>query len=424
MIASSDARVALVNLGCRVNRVETDLIALKLQECGCVLSSKEDAQVVVINTCAVTGEAQAKTRKAIRSAANLPGRPTVIATGCVASLFADELRALGPNVLVEPKKDQVARLVMEELGQGNAAVGEEEVLAMTPTPTGRTRPGIKIQDGCNNRCTYCIVWKARGQSRSVSAERVVRAIRAAGARGAREVVLTGINLGSYRSPDANGVAQGSRLPALLKYALEQTDMERIRISSIEPPDVTEELMEVMSASEGRIAPFLHVCLQSGCDSTLKRMGRVYTTQQFLSMVKMAREFVPHIALETDVIVGFPGETDDEFEQSYDFCSKMRFSRMHVFRYSKRPGTPAAEAPNQVPSSVVAKRAAKLRELANAMRCEQMFTLVGKDDNVVVQSAGKAVSGGLFDVRVDPTIPIGSMARVRFASVLEGKLVAE
>lgn len=422
----SDMRVALVNLGCRVNRVETDIIAIGLQECGCVLSNKEDARVVVVNTCAVTGEAQAKTRKAIRSAAGLPGKPTVIATGCVASLFADELRTLGPNIVVEPRKGQVVRRVMDELGQGAADAHKSGVLAMTPTPTGRTRPGIKIQDGCNNRCTYCIVWKARGPSRSVSAEHVVQAIREAGARGAREVVLTGINLGSYRSPDSNGIALGSKLPELLSFALEQTDMERIRISSIEPPDVTRELLQVMSSSGGRIAPFLHVCLQSGCNSTLRRMGRVYTTEQFSSMVGMAREVLPRIALETDVIVGFPGESDEEFCASLDFCKEMRFSRMHVFRYSKRPGTPAAEMPDQIPASVMAERGAMMRDLANAMRSEQMNLLVGTEDFVVVQSAGKAVSGGLYDVQVDPKIPVGSMVRVRFASasdrVLSGVVV--
>ena len=409
--------VALVNLGCRVNRVELDLMASELERAGVALVGEEEASAVVVNTCAVTGEAEAKTRKAVRRAAGLPQGPLVVATGCVANLFSDELSALAPNVVVEREKSRVAARVLEGLGLAAGGEGRAEPAPCDPgavTPTGRTRPGIKIQDGCDNRCTYCIVWRARGAARSEAPGRVLSEVRAAMARGAHEVVLTGINLGSYRAADGRG--RELDLPALLELLLAETGVERVRLSSIEPPDVTERLCSVMAASGGRVAPFLHVCLQSGCDETLRRMARVYRTDLFRRVAETARSHVPDIALSTDLIVGFPGETEEEFGRSLAFCREMRFSWMHVFRYSRRPGTPAATMPGQVPADVSAERGRRARELAREMRLAEATRLVGAEDLVVVQYPGRAVSGGLFDVAVDPSIPVDSLVRVRLASV--------
>lgn len=409
--------VALVNLGCRVNRVELDLMASELERAGVALVGEEEASAVVVNTCAVTGEAEAKTRKAVRRAAGLPQGPLVVATGCVANLFSDELSALAPNVVVEREKSRVAARVLEGLGLAAGGEGRAEPAPCDPgavTPTGRTRPGIKIQDGCDNRCTYCIVWRARGAARSEAPGRVLSEVRAAMARGAHEVVLTGINLGSYRASDGRG--RELDLPALLELLLAETGVERVRLSSIEPPDVTERLCSVMAASGGRVAPFLHVCLQSGCDETLRRMARVYRTDLFRRVAETARSHVPDIALSTDLIVGFPGETEEEFGRSLAFCREMRFSWMHVFRYSRRPGTPAATMPGQVPADVSAERGRRARELAREMRLAEATGLVGAEDLVVVQYPGRAVSGGLFDVAVDPSIPVDSLVRVRLASV--------
>ncbi|MDO4539177.1 MAG: MiaB/RimO family radical SAM methylthiotransferase [Coriobacteriales bacterium] len=412
----SAPRVALVNLGCRVNRVEIDLIASRLEQAGCEICDQEDADLVVINTCAVTGEAQSKTRKAVRHAAQLEQRPIVVATGCVANLFADELRAAAPGVVVERDKRAVADRALSELGWSERAPFEHGHLAVAPTPTGRTRPGIKIQDGCDNRCSFCIVWKARGPSRSLASRDIVAAVEEACRRGAHEVVLTGINLGSYRAGADDELAEGARLDALLAHLLEVTGIERIRLSSIEPPDVTNELLDVMAASDGRVAPFLHVCLQSGCDATLSRMRRVYDTADFRDLVQRARARMPKIALGTDLIVGFPGETDGEFAQSYAFCEEMAFARMHVFRYSKRPGTPAAVAPDQVAAQVSARRGGQMRALARQMRAQQAALLDGDLDLVLVQGAGTAVNAQLFDVEVLPTLPLGALVPVRLQYV--------
>jgi threonylcarbamoyladenosine tRNA methylthiotransferase MtaB len=284
------------------------------------------------------------------------------------------------------------------------------------TPTGRTRPGIKIQDGCDNRCTYCIVWKARGRSRSLDATRVVDEVRLACARGAHEVVLTGINLGCYHDMTETGTL---RLPGLLTRILDDTDVERVRLSSIEPPDVTDELLATMAAAGERIAPFLHICLQSGCDATLRRMGRVYDTASYAHVVDAARAALPDLALGTDLIVGFPGERDEDFAQSLAFCERMGFAKMHVFRYSRRPGTPAAGWRDQVSAPVSAERSARMLELAERMRLAAATRRVGADELVVVQHPGRGVTGGLFDVLVDDDAPLDTLVRVRPHDVLPG-----
>lgn len=407
------SKVALINLGCRVNRVETDTIACGLEEAGCQIVATAEADAIVVNTCAVTGEAQTKTRKAVRRAARLPQHPVVVATGCAVTLFADELCLAAPGLVVEPRKDRVVKRVMQALGLQEPA-SEHMVVASTPTPTGRTRPGIKIQDGCDLRCSYCIVWKARGPSRSLPAAQVVEAVREAVRRGAHEVVLTGINLGCYRAQDGDAIGPEGRLEDLLRLVLAQTDVDRIRLSSIEPQDVTDGLLQTMADAGERIAPFLHVCLQSGCDATLERMRRPYTTGDFAAVVRAARQMLPRVALGTDVIVGFPGETDEEFADSLAFCKKMDFSRMHVFRYSKRPGTPAATAANQVSAAVSAQRGDRMRAMAERARIRNMRRCDGTDDLVVVQYEGEAVDSRLFPVRVDAALPVGSYVRVRLA----------
>ena len=427
-------KVAFINLGCRVNRVETDLIASQLTDAGCTVCGIEEADLIIINTCAVTGEAQAKTRKAARHACRLAQKPIVIACGCAASLFAEELRAAAPGLIVEKRKDAVARKALELLGMASSA---KELGTTAPddsagpfassfslTPTGRVRPGIKIQDGCDNRCTYCIVWKARGASRSLPSDEVVRSVQEACARGAHEVVLTGINLGSYRAPQGDSLGTDAPLDSLLTRLLNGTSMDRLRISSIEPPDVDEPLLSVMASSDGRIAPFLHVCLQSGCDQTLSRMGRLYTTAEFSQMVTQARHYLPGLAVETDVIAGFPGETDAEFAASYDFCKAIGFSRVHVFRYSRRPGTPAATFPQQVPPTTIAKRAGKLRDLARMMRNDFARSLDGLVDDLLVIEPGRAVGGHLFDVMVSESYPAGTYLQATLKLDSNVKLKAE
>ena len=434
-------RVAVSNLGCRVNRVELDAIAGELVAAGCELVDEESADLVVVNTCAVTGEAEAKARKAVRHAAALAQRPQVLATGCVASLFADELAALAENVEVEPEKDRVAiralshflpddlshfaagagvgaRTNAAECGTVNSSavsvnpssasaaggvvpspfapldIGESVAPGHAITPTGRMRPGLKVQDGCDHRCTYCIVWKARGRARSLDAADVVSQVRALVSEGAREVVLTGIDLGRYES-------QGLDLAGLLDRVLDETEVGRVRLSSVEPAGVTPRLLRVMAASGGRVAEFLHVPLQAGCDGTLRRMGRPYTVAEYRAIVDRARVAVPHLALACDLIVGFPGETDEDFATSLETCREIGFAKMHVFRYSKRPGTPAATMEGQAAPEAMAERSRAMREMAAASRRAYAESLVGTSQLVLVERADSGVTGGLVEAHVGP-----------------------
>lgn len=424
--AETRLRIAVHNMGCRLNRVEADVIAASFEEAGCLLTDEHDADVIVINTCAVTGEAEAKCRKTIRHAAQLPHHPLVLATGCIATLCADELEALGERVHVEADKRRVTQRVFHELGV-DSSQHSASLSRRRPTPTGRLRPGIKIQDGCDNRCTYCIVWKARGRARSFDPNQVISEVNAAVTRGAHEVVLSGINLGSYRwQPSLHGdhmieeMRQRAvlRLPDLLKMLLDTTAIERIRLSSIEPPDVNEQLIEIMASSCGRIAPYLHVCLQSGCDRTLARMGRLYRRELYRDVVSKARSALPTLAVGCDLIVGFPGESDADFEESLAFCREMNFAKMHIFRYSPRPGTPASSLSNQVPASLKAARSQRMRSMADDMRKHCASMCLGREERVLVQSPGRAITEGLFDVLVDPQLPVNSMHTVRPHTILD------
>lgn len=411
MSAEARPKAAVVNLGCRVNRVELDDIAAGLVSAGMSLADEREAELVVINTCAVTGEAEKKARKAIRHAASLPARPLVVATGCAAALFSSELASLGENVSVVADKSAVVARCCEEMGidpprRGPCPSGPVGI-------TGRVRPGIKVQDGCDSRCAYCIVWKARGPSRSLGLDEVVARVRDASAQGAGEVVLTGINLGRYDVPLGGGRAGLARL---VDAVLERTDVGRVRLSSVEPLDVTPELLGVMSASDGRVAPFLHLPLQSGCDATLARMGRPYDSGGYRSVAEAAREALPALALACDVMVGFPGEDEGEFSSSHGFCREMAFARMHVFRYSPRPGTVAAAASGQVAPAEKAARGERMRSLSREMRASYLSGLVGRTERVCVESPGRATTGGLAEALVDERLPVGGLSDVLVRAV--------
>ena len=396
--------VSVVNLGCRVNRVESDRITADLARLGCCLVDEEDADLVVINTCAVTGEAEAKTRKAVRHALGLPREPLVLVTGCVVNLHAEELTELSDRVFAEPSKVDVAARAAAALRMATARPGEPSSSVAPIDPhdlaglLGRSRLGIKVQDGCNNRCSYCIVWKARGPERSVPVTSVLEQVHEAVDAGIPEVVLTGVNLGAYDGED--GRDEHVEIDELLDRILTQTDVGRVRLSSLEPMDVSRRLIERMAEAGPRVAPFLHLPLQSGCTATLKRMNRPYTAEEFSETVSMIRELIPHAALSCDIIVGFPGETDAEFEESRAFCEAMGFMRMHVFRYSARPGTPAAVAPDQVPPTVMAERAAVLRAVAEESSRHDARSRIGMRERAVLEYGNRGTLGCFHRVVVD------------------------
>ena len=418
----------VVNLGCRVNRVESDRIASDLAGCGFHLVEEDRAELIVINTCAVTGEAEAKTRKAVRHALGRVCEPQVIVTGCAVNLHAEQLTALSERVVAEPLKTRVAACAQRLFSSALADDDAEAAGSWRAAGPSRSRMGIKIQDGCNNRCSYCIVWKARGPERSEDVEDVLAQVRAAHDAGIAEVVLTGVNLGAYRGLDASG--RPVDIAGLLDAILERTDIAHVRLSSIEPMDVSDGLLSRMAASPERVAPFLHLPVQSGCTSTLQRMNRPYTASEFERLADRIRSIGPAASLSGDLIVGFPGEDDKEFESTRSFVERVGFSRLHVFRYSARPGTPAATMPDQVEPEVMAQRSSCIRALVERTAREDAAARIGTVERAVIEYPGRATLGSFHRIVIDdaPDGAVGSLVEVAIMymdeqGVLHGRMGA-
>jgi threonylcarbamoyladenosine tRNA methylthiotransferase MtaB len=317
-------------------------------------------------------------------------RGTVVVTGCLAVLEADMLRSLDERVVVVADRDSLRATVGALVGADGAAGGDEAPMHPEATrsacKTFRTRALVKVQDGCDNRCAYCIVPAARGLPRSVPAEEVVRRVEALRASGAAEIVLTGVNLGRY--------ADGAAVPdiAALVELLAETGIARIRLSSIEPPDLTERLLGVLARTTA-VAPHLHVPLQSGSDRTLSAMRRRYDTCAYADALARAREALPGVAVTTDVIAGFPGETDADAADSLAFVERCGFAKLHVFRYSKRSGTPAASADDQVAAPVTASRARALRELGGSLERAYAAERAGQRADLLVEAVRDGIAHG-------------------------------
>ncbi|MGC8825998.1 MAG: tRNA (N(6)-L-threonylcarbamoyladenosine(37)-C(2))-methylthiotransferase MtaB [Anaerolineae bacterium] len=334
-------KVYLESLGCKLNQSEMERMARQLQDAGhLVVDSPAEADICVLNSCAVTHIAARKTRQALRGMRRANPRARLAVVGCYAQLWPAELSAIeGVEVIghAAAKEDIAAALGLPAEPHRPASVPLRR----------RTRAFVKVQDGCNNRCTYCVVRLARGPERSRPLDDILQEVRALAGEGVQEIVLTGVHVSAY------GRDLGLDLVDLVRGILNEADIARLRLSSIEPWHLEERFFDLWR--DPRLCRHLHLPLQSGCDATLRRMGRRYTTAEFARLVEMARERIPDAAITTDVMVGFPGETDEEFAQSLTFVERMGFARIHVFRYSPRPGTPAASFPGQVPAEVSAAR---------------------------------------------------------------------
>ena len=376
------------NFGCRATQADGAAIERQLLEKGLQrATSATEASVVVLNTCTVTAEADKDARAAIRRAHRANPEAQILVTGCYAQRAPEEIAAIpGVSVVVgNSHKHQIAELVSS--GQGFvplAALSDchpdrsegplpapelfvSDIFAHTELlaapvfegniASGRTRPNLKVQDGCDNRCSFCVIPYVRGQSRSLMLERVLAEMNALVTMGYREVVLSGINLGRW----GRDLSPESRFEELICALLKRAGVERLRISSVEPMDWSDELIALL-ASEPRIARHAHLPLQSASDAVLRRMHRKYRPWHYEEKISRIRAAMPDAAIGADVMVGFPGETDAEFRQTYDFIERLPFTYLHVFTYSARPGTPAAEMPDQVPVHVKRERNRALREL--------------------------------------------------------------
>lgn len=394
-------RVAFVTLGCKVNQAESDTIAAALPD-ACVVRDAAEADVVVVNTCTVTGEADHKARKAVRHALGLPNAPTVIVTGCMAALDAEGAAALGDRVIAEPDKKRVLDRVVEIAGRADAGRAGRR---------SRMRVQLKVEDGCDAFCSYCIIPYARGVPRAVPLAEIVATSEELAAAGVAEVVLAGINIGRY----SDG---GARLPEVIE-AVAATGIPRVRISSIEPGDVDTRFLEV-AARTPAFCRHLHIPLQSGSDAVLARMERPYDTGRFADTVAAARNALPGVAISTDVIVGFPGETDAEHRETLSFVEHTGFSRLHVFRYSARAGTPAAAMADQVPPQVRAARSAELRALGERLMLQTAGAAQGRTAELLVERVAPARPDGVR--RVEGTTREYLRAVVVHATAAPGALV--
>ena len=351
-------KVFLDSIGCRLNQAEIESYARQFRVAGHTLvAHPEEADLALVNTCAVTNAAASDSRQKIRQAARA-GVERVIVTGCWSTLKPETAAAL-PSVSQVVPNSEKDRLVLDLL-QIPAETFEQEPVEreLIPGARLRTRAFIKVQDGCDNRCTFCVTTLARGAGRSRPVGEIINDIRAAqqGEEGALEIVLTGVHLGSW----GHDFEHPQYLRQLVQAILKETDVPRLRLSSLEPWDLEGEFFSLWQ--DKRLCRHLHLPLQSGCGATLRRMARKTTPERFAELVQAARTAIPNIAITSDVITGFPGETEDEFEQSLAFIRQMRFAGGHAFTYSARPGTAAARMPGQVPIGARKERNARLRDV--------------------------------------------------------------
>ena len=385
-------KAALHNLGCKVNAYETEAMQQMLEAAGYeIVPFGDEADVYVINTCSVTNMADRKSRQMIHRAKKMNPEAVVVAAGCYVQTKEQEAvvdEAIDIIIGNNMKHELVSKLdeFFRDHGKIDAVldindknqVFEELYL---DKPSEHTRAFIKVQDGCNQFCSYCIIPYARGRVRSRDMESVLEEVNRLAENGYQEVVLTGIHLSSY------GIETGESLLHLIQEIHKVDGIKRIRLGSLEPKVVTEEFAEALSKLE-KVCPHFHLSLQSGCDATLQRMNRKYTAEEYKTGCDILRKYFEHPAITTDVIVGFPGETEDEFATTKEFLENIHFYEMHIFQYSKRQGTRAATMKDQVPEEKKKIRSAELITLGERMSCEFRQYYLGKEEEALFEEAAE------------------------------------
>lgn len=366
-------KVHVTSLGCKLNQSEMDALQAQLEAAGWELSPAHEADVVVLNTCAVTAEAARKSRQALRRLRAEAPNAHLVATGCYAELWPQEVSAAArPDAVIGNRdKARLADLLQARFPDA-AAPGRQR---RAPTAWPRTRAFVKIQDGCDNACAYCVVHIARGPSRSLPADEVIAQVQRAADSGRKEVVLTGVNIGAYGQDTA-----GPDLGNLIRRILAETNVARVRLSSVEPWSFREAWLELWA--DPRLCPHFHLPLQSGSDAVLRRMNRPYSAGDFLRLVQTIRQALPDAAITTDIIVGFPGETEADHRDTLALAERVGFARLHVFPFSPRPGTPAASMPDAVAHDEVLRRSAELRALGARLALAYAERFVGRTMDVL------------------------------------------
>lgn len=400
----------ITTLGCKVNQAESDAISSRLTfanftDIGPKFTPDADVELCVINTCTVTGKASMQSRQAVRRAIRSFPNAKIIVTGCYAQTQPSDLTAIAgvDKVLGHAEKFSIPELFLDSFqkqAESSPFLNATDTIGRHgPVLGNKTRAVLKIQDGCNAGCTYCIVPRARGKSSSMSPIQVFENLNSLEKAGYREVVLSGIHLGSYGK---DLIPQTSLTELLLR--LEKTSgLDRIRLSSIEPREITDNIIQLISTS-GRFCRHLHIPLQSGDDTILKKMARPYDGSFFKDLVKKIKKEIPDISIGSDVLVGFPGETAELFENTYSFVASLPFSYLHVFPYSPRQNTPADKFPDKVPVDVIKERCDRMRALGNKLKTDFYDTLLGHSMNVLIES-GPLSGTGYFRGRSSNYVPV-------------------
>lgn len=386
--AKMSKKVAFHTLGCKVNTYETDAMEQMLLSHGYeIVSFENQADIYIINTCSVTNMADRKSRQMLHKAKKKNPNAVVVAAGCYVQAAPKEVLAdAGVDLVIGNNRKQDLVQILEDYFKEHR---EEAVIDINKEQeyeeleldfvSDHTRAYIKVQDGCNQFCSYCIIPYTRGRVRSRAKQDVISEIKRIAKNGTKEVVLTGIHLSSY----GKDLKDGTDLLDLIKSVQEVNGIQRIRLGSLEPRIITLEFAQELRRLD-KFCPHFHLSLQSGCEATLKRMNRHYTPEEYYEKCELLREVFEHPAITTDVIVGFPGETEEEFEETYKFLEKVNFYEMHVFKYSKRKGTRAAEMENQVPEPIKTKRSNILLELTRECSKRYRSFWIGREVDVLLE----------------------------------------
>ena len=411
--------ISFKTLGCRVNLFETDALASRFKKEGYEVVDSGEADVFVVNTCTVTNTSDQKCRQAIHQIRRKNPEALVVVTGCMVNHRKEELiqEGIADYVIDNERKAAIFDIVDEHFKKGHSDPEgyDRDLFSYQPAyDTFHTRSLIKIHDGCNNFCSYCIIPMVRGRSTSRPAQDIYENIRSVVDHGFKEIVLTGVNMGRYKDGETN-------FETLVENIINMNGDFRVRVSSIEPDQFSDHFLQLFQHE--KLAPHMHICLQSGSDDTLKRMHRFYTVSQFREMCERIKVFRPDFNLTTDIIVGFPGETNETFKESCDFAREIGFSHIHTFKYSKRTGTKAAAMPDQVPEKVKSERSEVMRNISLENKLKYFEQMKGKTQRMLIERIdSKGVARGYGENYIPIQISGEDLERNSFIKLILNEII--
>ena len=412
-------KISFKTLGCRVNLFETDALASRFKKEGYEVVDSGEADVFVVNTCTVTNTSDQKCRQAIHQIRRKNPEALIVVTGCMVNHRKAELieEGIADYVIDNERKAAIFDIVDEHFKKGHSDPEgyDRDLFSYQPAyDTFHTRSLIKIHDGCNNFCSYCIIPMVRGRSTSRPAQDIYENIRSVVDHGFKEIVLTGVNMGRYKDGETN-------FETLVENIINMNGDFRVRVSSIEPDQFSDHFLQLFQHE--KLAPHMHICLQSGSDDTLKRMHRFYTVSQFREMCERIKVFRPDFNLTTDIIVGFPGETEATFKESCDFAREIGFSHIHTFKYSKRTGTKAATMPDQVSEKVKAERSEVMRNISLENKLKYFEQMKGKTQRMLIERIdSKGVARGYGENYIPIQISGEDLERNSFIKLILNEII--